>query len=626
MRRFRLLGALVLVACESPAGPAPRLDGEGFFGAPWPDDARTVDGRLDLSGFPGVGTFALLDKYVAVAQTLTGFGLNAPIYVPFDGPLDEALLPDAATSASLDSPVLLLDVDPDSPERGTLVPFTWDLQTEETVWQPANLLAVQPVWGFPLRPATTYALVVRTALASPAEGFAGVWDPEDARHARHLPLAETLEALGLDRGEVAAATLFTTQDPVDETRRIAEVIHRELPTPPLDQPLQAWDENRWYTAYEGTLRVPLWQHGTKPYVSEGGGFRFGEDGRPTLAAWEDVRFTFTVPADQEEPEGGWPVALNAHGTGGDDRSHASGDRLCPAAVLAREGIAILEIAQPLHGDRGTGIDPTLVSFNFLNPESARATFRQGALDLVYLARLLASRQHCFDTGARRPSCTDPARVSFLGHSQGGITGAMAAPFWEGQVHAAVFSGAGGGLSITMLERNTEEFDIDALLSEQLDLSLDELDLHHPLVGMVQTLSEVTDPLNYARYWLAEPVDGEAPPLDVLMTEGTEDQFTPPPTIEALAGAAGLPILDPVAQASDAALLRELDGQELPAQGNLEGWDGSPVTGGLAQYPGEDHFPIFDLAEAAQLYQRFLVSALEGAPPVLELTEGEEQGD
>ncbi len=618
MPRLRLCWLPLLAGCGAEtAGPAPQLDGEGFFGAPWPDDARRVDGLLDLDGFPGTGTFPILDKYLAIAATLDGFGTNAPLYVPFEGPLDADLLPDAATSETLDSPVLLVNVDPHSPGRGELVPFSWDLEVEGTSWQPANLLAIQPVWGFPLRASTTYAVVVRTSLASPAEGFAGALDPLDPRYPDYADVAETLEALGVPVEEVALATRFTTQDPADEMRRIAAVIQRDLPTPPLDQALSAWDENGWYTAYEGTARIPSWQHGDKPYFSEGGGFRFTEDGTPTLAGWEDVLFTFTVPVDADQPEGGWPVVLNAHGTGGDDRSHADGSRLCPAAVLAREGAAILEIAQPLHGDRGTGIDPTLVSFNFLNPESARATFRQGSLDLVYLARLLTARQHCFDVGGRKPACTDPTKIAFLGHSQGGITGAMAAPFWRGQIHAAVFSGAGGGLSITMLQRDTTEFDINALLSDQLDLTLDELDLHHPLVALIQTLSEVTDPLNYGRYWVEEPVEDEAVPLDVLMTEGTLDQYTPPPTIEALAGSAGLPALDPMVQEAEVATLRGLGPQDLPAEGNLRAWDDTEVTGGLAQYEGEDHFPIFELSDAARLYRDFLLSSLDGDAPVLE---------
>ena len=621
MPRLTLVLAVLLGACGevSPGGPAPVLHGEGFFGAPWPDDARRTSAGLDMDGFPLEGTFGVLDKYLEVARTLDGFGLNSPVYLPFDDVLDTDLLPDPGQSTRLDAPVLLLDIDPLSPHRGERVPYTWDVETEDSVWQPRGLLSVQPVWGFPLAPRTTYAVVVTTDIAAPSDEIAALLAPEGApseASERLAPLAQTWQDLGLDLSQIAVATVFTTSDPSAEMRAISAAIHEDLPTPPLDQTLTRWDSTRWYDAYEGTLRVPLWQHGTKPYFGEGGAFAFTESGQPLLAGWETVTFVFTVPTVAEQPAGGWPVVINAHGTGGDERSHASGKKLSPAAVLARAGMALFAISQPLHGDRGTGIDPSLVSFNFLNPDSARATIRQGALDQVYLAELLSGRAHCFQVDGDQ-ACTDPGRLAYLGHSQGGITGALAAPFFDGQVSAALLSGAGGGLSITMLQRDTEEFDIDALLAEQLDVTLDELDEHHPLVALIQTLSDVTDPINYGRYWFAEPEHAGARPIDVLMTEGTEDQYTPPPTIEALAGSADLPILDPVSQSSEVATLRGLVGQSLPTSGNLEGWDGAPITGGLAQFPGEDHFPIFDVEEATELYQAFLESSLDGAPPSLE---------
>lgn len=621
MPRTALVPLVLLAACSrsSAVGPAPVLHGEGFFGAPWPDDGRMVDGHLDLTGFPLAGSFAVLDKYLALAVQLDGFGLNSPVFIPFDDVLDADRLPDPEHSTSLGAPVLLIDVDPDSAHRGEAIPYTWSVVDEDDPWRPRGLLAVQPVWGFPLRADTTYAVVVTTEVAAPSEEIAAELDPQAASNlaARRLaPLAATWQELGRDLSEIAVATVFTTSDPTEEMVAISEVIHTDMPTPPLDQALTKWDHTRWYDAYEGTMRVPLWQHGEKPYLTEGGGFAFTEEGTPLLAGWETVTFTFTVPTLSEEPDGGWPVVINAHGTGGDQRSHASGSKLSPAAVLAREGMALFAISQPLHGDRGTGVDPSLVSFNFLNPESARATIRQGALDQVYLAHLLSQRAHCFDV-EEGAACTDPLKVAYLGHSHGGITGALAASFWDGEVSAALLSGAGGGLSVTMLQRDTTEFDVSALLEENLSVTLDDLDGHHPLVALIQTLSEITDPINYGRHWLQEPVDADAVPVHVLMTEGTEDQYTPPPTIEALAGSAGLPILDPVSEVSQVATLRDLVGQNVPTSGNLRAWDDSRVTGGLAQFPGADHFPIFDLEEATELYQAFLATSLDGEPPSLE---------
>lgn len=624
MQPFRLRSAASLVAvvafgCRADDGlPTPVVSGEGFFDRPWPSDTRMVDGHLDLDGFPKRGQIALVDTYIELAESLDGFGTNAPLYVRLDADLREDLLPTIEDSRDPAGGLFLVDIDPDSPERGARVPITWTWDDAATDWKPDHLLAVQPVWGFPLRPRTTYALVLGSSAFQAPDDFAEVWSLEHPDHAHYAPLLEVLPGLGLGPDDVALATVFTTQDPTAAMTAIAADIHDELDTPSLNQTVVKWGENGWFAAYTGTMQVPLWQHGEKPYLASGGGFAFDEAGQPELYTWETVEFTFTIPLDEDEPAGGWPVVINAHGTGGDHRSHASPitERLSPAAVQARHGMAMFAISMPLHADRGTGADPTLTSFNYLNPESARCTFRQGALDQVYLAEILAARAHCFTTDDGRSACTDPDRVAYLGHSQGGITGAMAVPYFDRRVKAAVLSGAGGGLSVTLVERPTEEVDVGAILREQLEFDADEeLSLTHPLVGLVQLLSEVTDPLNYSPYWHDNEPSWENRPVHVLMTEGLEDEYTPPSTTEALASAAGIPVLDPVSSASLALTLRGLDGQPIPTVGNTLGFDGTDITTGLSQYPGQGHFPIFDDADAAELYAHFLATAMRGEPEI-----------
>ena len=63
---------------------------------------------------------------------------------------------------------------------------------------------------------------------------------------------------------------------------------------------------------------------------------------------------------------------------------------------------------PLHGDRAAGLDPALASFNYLNPDSARSCFRQGALDQIYIATLLSRLPHRFETTSDT-FCTDQPR-------------------------------------------------------------------------------------------------------------------------------------------------------------------------------------------------------------------------
>ena len=174
----------------------------------------------------------------------------------------------------------------------------------------------------------------------------------------------------------------------------------------------------------------------------------------------------------EMPEDGWPVAIYSHGTGGNYASYANGTSdLEPAKILAEVGFMGIGISQPIHDDRGTGADPEIYSFNFLNPTSARAMFRQGALDQIYLAKVMSSHSHTFDIG-ETDIFTNPNSVVYVGHSHGGEVGAIALPFIGKYVQSVVLSGAGGGLSITLMEREQEAggLDIQELLRNAVNLA------------------------------------------------------------------------------------------------------------------------------------------------------------
>jgi hypothetical protein len=120
-------------------------------------------------------------------------------------------------------------------------------------------------------------------------------------------------------------------------------------------------------------------------------------------------------------------------------------------------------------------------------------------------------------------------------------------------------------------------------------------------------------MNYGPYWHRWEPDWPATPQNVLQFEGLTDIYTPPRAIEVLAGAAGQPIFAPVLQQDLVQTLQNLDGVGTPAAQNLRAWDGSPLTGGLAQYPEDGHFAVFDNPDAAALYQGFLSTALGDGP-------------
>ena len=594
------------VCCARPQDlPSVVTDDDGFFGRPWPSDTRTIDGRPDMDGFPRRGEINLIDAYLEQIEMLDGFGTHAPIFVPLDAEISD--LPTADETATPDGLLMLIDIDPSSRQRGRITPVNISQQLASTTWQRDKLLAIQPVWGFPLRPRTTYALVLTTDFVSADDAWR---DGQD-----WAGLDNTLLELRYDADRIGYALQFTTGDPVGEMARFTALIQGKLTMPPLDQHLERYWQAPTYGAFRGSLWLPMWQHGKKPYLTQGGGFIFDADGMPELAGWERANFTLTVPRDTPMPEAGWPLVIYGHGTGGDYQSFASGQSThAPADALAQVGIAAFGVSLPLHGDRGTAIDPALASFNYLNPESARACFRQAALDQLYLANLLSRLPHRFET-QDGPAHTDPDRIAYMGHSHGGLIGAIAAPFFGDTIKATFLSGAGGGISTTLVTRDAGDFDIQAILETALDFSDDDVLLEtHPVVAMVQTLAEVTDPINYAPYWFSRKPHWPTSPMHVLMTEGRHDLQTPPATAEALAAAGRLPIIAPVAHISPAHQLVSDAFDTAPTFGNREAWNGQRVSVGLVQFPDEDHFAIFNNDAAARLYTEFLRTALDGSPP------------
>lgn len=610
MRRSLLAAlTLALVGCSASSGPAPVYapDSGLLTDAPWPTDDRLVDGRLDLSGYPD-GDVGLLETYVELGETLEGWGTNAPVYFPFEVLPEADTLPSPQGSLSVDGGLFLVDVDPDSPNRGERVPVQWERVPFGTM-VPHPVLAVAPVFGFPLRPETTYAAVLTTAVAARDDVFADRLG-EDAFD----DLVDVLDELDVRKRDVAVATVFTTRDTIGELGRMVASA-RALDVPAMSQSLTFLEQNAFYRLYEGSLDAPLWQHGEKPYATEGGEFRFDASGAPELAAWESLRLSVTVPRDlSSAPPTGFPIVVYAHGTGGDYLS-ATGNGTTKSMALA--GAVTLSFDQPLHGSRGTsGTNPELHSFNYFNPAAARANFRQGGLDILWLVDALKSQDVTFTTPEGDTFAIDSERILYVGHSHGGLTGAIAAPWLGDSLRGAVLSGAGGGLAITIVKRK-DPLDIAALIKSVLGFGAsEEITPLHPIVGTVQMLVEETDPMNYAPYWYAEDAGYSATPLPVLLTSGQFDAQTDHETAEALAAAGRLPRVAPAWNDPLSHALRDLPVSSAPAMGNAVDWSGAPITAALSQWEEGDHFVIFDDPRATRMVQRFVETCAEGEPMIL----------
>jgi hypothetical protein len=142
---------------------------------------------------------------------------------------------------------------------------------------------------------------------------------------------------------------------------------------------------------------------------------------------------------------------------------------------------------------------------------------------------------------------------------------------------------------------------------------EEINPFHPIVALIQTHAEVTDPLNYAPYWFHKEPWWDAHPISVYQTEGLLDEHTPPISTEALSAAARSPIIDTPIQWLPTHELYDLFSSELPEQANVTAYDGTQRTAGLRQYPDENHFVIFNTLGGARKYRVFMESSLVGLP-------------
>lgn len=611
----------------------PRGAGPEPFSLPWPNDlARDAAGKVSFALFPQQGIHPLVAEYLRGFEgRLDGFSLAAAAYLRFGMPLDPSSLPaDAAATTRDGSSLALIDVDPESPERGRRVPLQWHFREEATRYWPPMTLAVAPVFGFPLRPSTRYALVATralhglgdTALARSADLDAVLSDaPTDdaavnAARARYAPALAALADLGVARDDLLSLTVFTTDDPTAEFFRAAEWMRRDGLRPnlvDLGEPTAA----DGYVELRGHWgRHPNFQSGQNPYSAAGSGdFVLGPDGVPQVQRTERIRFALTLPTTPM-PERGWPVAVFAHGTGGNYRSFINSGS---AAALAAEGVAVLGFDQVFHGERAApGASPEAAFFNFTNPHAGRTNNRQAGLDLVQAGRFV--RALTFELpGAEGATSTvrfNSERVFFFGHSQGGLNG----PLWlaaEDGASAAVLSGAGGSFALALILK-TEPLNIPQLVSTALALRPGELVPLHPVVSLLQHLVDPSDPVNYGRYIVREP-RGANRPKHVYQTQGFIDRFAPPAGIAALALSQGLPLALPVLHPEPDYDLLGVPAMPTPARGNIA-TRGGAVTGVWEQFDApagtDGHFVVFNIADARARTAAFLGSAArdpEGVP-------------
>ncbi len=615
---------------------APR-DGavEGFFDLPWPSDLRLgPEGTPDLTGFPNPGFVDLLDAYLtAIASRQRGYSTNGAVYFRFSRSVDLGSVPgEPAATLAEGASVFLVDVDPESPRRGERHPCIVEYEERQTLFWPGRTLTIRPVPGIPLAGGRTYAAVVLRGVR-PAEGgtFARDEDLEAAlgaggddavaRVRDHLgPALLALEASGVPRDEVLSLAVFTTQDPTAIGFAIRDWL-RDEGSPHAVPTFDGWAPGtggRGIVEVLGRYTAPIFQEGEVPYAVEGGAIELGPDGAPIVHGSYEARFALTVPAGSTVPEGGYPLVLYSHGTGGDYRSFIADGT---AALLAAEGYAVMGIDQIHHGTRNpTDLGPEILFFNLNNPDAVRFNTLESAIDIVQQAR--AARAMAVPdlvggiTGG--PIRIDPDRLYFFGHSQGGLVGPLFLGI-DDSVDGAVVSAGGGLIAYALLEKE-EPLSIPDVVRAALNLgagnteavfAAEGFDFDHPVITLLQGWIDPSDPVNYGAYAFATPRPGFSP-KSILSTEGLMDAYVSPGSIEALAVAMRVPLLEPVSRPVPAYALLGIPTMGPAVRGNVA--DGA-ATAGLLQFPMDGHFAVFRNDTAKARIRGFFASFSAGEPSI-----------
>lgn len=628
---------------------------ENFYDFPYPHDLRLTDkGRPDVAAMPApkrtkqcslppsnnelVTTLLKSinpDTYISdlvklASQQANGFSLNPGIYMRFTRPLHKASIPPPTATLTNDSPIFMLNIDTKSPKAGQRIPIRIS-PGYTSRYLPGPTLVIRPVEGFVLQPKTTYAVVVLTSardnegwplnthpLMQELASIPHFADPYKEKLRSHYgPLFAFLkrpEGGSIQADRIAAATVFTTGDPISEMQTLYEFI-QNMPAPKKDPLKIECSNNRSTTPYvtcTGEFESPEFQKGESPFLGkETGTFEY-KDGKPVYRM-SPFRFTLTIPkrylASGSITLRRLPIVMYAHGTGGSNRTFLNNGT---ALALAKRGIAGFGIDQAVHGTRAGSLQLDFLFFNALNLPAARDNVRQSALDYFWQVRFLNKLEVKHDN---HTITFDPKRTWFMGHSQGGLVGPVFLAF-ERNVNAAFLSAPGGFLIHTLLYK-VEPKDPIQILSIMRYLLCDEdqaTNVFHPILALFQNFFDPADPVTYS----PKVLDPKLRPLHLLMTEGLTDGYAPPQVFEPLAVAMGMPMLGTQHQPILGLQLQNTPQYQLPVRGNYVYPDGTRTTVGFTQHKeckynsGKDcdgHFVAFNNPNAIRNWQSFFQSLL-----------------
>lgn len=509
-------------------------------------------------------------------------------------------------------------------------------------------------------------------------------EAEGAAAAALSPAWPALAAAGIAKAELLAAAVIRTQNVTADLLAMADAIYQGPADPaafrdlyyaddlsgaaPLDDlfgtPLGPWSgidnpggvrHDNIRAVFTGTLMIPRWSD----FLVREPFFRDAE-GRPEARLSEEIEFVFVLP-HCPVPADGWPAIIVQHGLNDNKRFP-----LQQANAIAAECMITVGIDAVGHGYRSRL--PRDEIGNLTGREGGDGIadgFSVGGLDQVFLVQPLVARTNLIETAAglvalgdrlarslwQPPAASglgpipiDPARIGYLGQSMGAIVGSMATAVSR-DIRASVINVGGGNYRHIFADSPAFAMALQAVGPIAEGDLLAPADAWHPGLTLFGAVLEGANPANYGRLWTREPAAGAAP-RHVLIQVAEFDQLISHSSSAILAVTAGYPLLGEMRPR--APLYIDDAGIRLPTGTTIEGPDGNRYAAGLIVFPMAEHGfiqtrcsslrfsyePPYGLAEPTPIANptdagqrqaaRFLRSALDGSPEILDVVAGEER--
>lgn len=572
MKHSWVLPILACVACGDNLH-APRLlldvgeDAPVYGRAPFPTDALRAGPKLGLiRGLQSIVRLeANADLVAAHLAELDGFGLRPTVEFFLQGAIDPETVP--ATTRSLEDAVFVLEVDPDTNEKGAPLAFDWRYDAKRSV------IVGAPAMGVQLREGTRYAAVITSDVKN-ADGLSvypsidlGLLgqDPPERWRTTGEAYEELLTLPSLE-GRIAGVAVFTTQYASDVLAKgrnsIASTGIVAAPTVAFDDPelifdspaeldalfgiatretsgartgLEKWGgDNPTGIAHDHVQLVATGRTTIAQFIGADDGtdgphdetFALGLNGVPEVRSTQSIPITVILPRGVM-PTNGYPVVVYGHGLGGSRH-----DMLDIAEPITEQGFALVAIDMWGHGSRYNPSDlgNNLAKTSFTGDPALRDGFGDDVGTSAYFDFFEGFQNFGAIRDSIRQSTLDNARVAMLIRSKPVLTALAGGLGFTPKLDAAkvaylgtsfgtivgvdlaaiepsiglyIFNTPGGGLIDHILPNSAKVGDLAVPFAESLYRTTGALDRFHPLVGMLQAIFDGADSLTFARHVLRD---------------------------------------------------------------------------------------------------------------------------